>query len=216
MSNNSLVYVILDNGHGINTPGKRSPLMEDNHVFYEWEYNRKMVKRLSEMIDSRRHQLLNEGIDLRYMILVPESTDISLNERVMRANNFAKGKTNVILVSCHCNAAGDAKNWNTATGWEVFTTIGETNSDKLAEHMVVAAKNILKDKKLRLDYSDGDGDKESNFFILKKTNVPSVLVENFFMTNKDDVKFLESEDGLNRCCEVIYQGIVNYAKNNIK
>ena len=38
----------------------------------------------------------------------------------------------------------------------------------------------LKGKKLRTDYADNDPDKESNFYVLKHTNCPAVLTENFF------------------------------------
>ena len=43
------MLVILDNGHGVNTPGKRSPKLSDGRIFYEWEFNRKVVKRIAEL-----------------------------------------------------------------------------------------------------------------------------------------------------------------------
>ncbi len=33
----------------------------------------------------------------------------------------------------------------------------------------------------RSDYSEGDPDKEANFYVLKHTIMPAVLTENFFM-----------------------------------
>ena len=71
------MLVILDNGHGVNTPGKCSPKLSDGRKFYEWEFNRKVVKRIAE--------LCHEA-GIRYLVLVPEDEDISLKERVTRIN----------------------------------------------------------------------------------------------------------------------------------
>ena len=107
--------ILLDPGHGLNTPGKRSP---DGH-FLEAIYNRKIAKRIVA-------ELQNKGYDAE--LLVPESEDISLQERVRRANEHchALGKSNVILVSIHVNAAGDGTQWMNATGWSCYTCKGQT------------------------------------------------------------------------------------------
>ena len=47
----SNTLVILDNGHGINTPGKRSPVWDDGTQLFEWKFNRNIVKELLK-IDS--------------------------------------------------------------------------------------------------------------------------------------------------------------------
>ena len=67
--------VILDNGHGINTPGKCSP----SKSLKEWEYNRDIVTRIKTVLTQ---------LGIQYRILVPETTDISLSTRVKRANNI--------------------------------------------------------------------------------------------------------------------------------
>ena len=36
--------VLLDNGHGENTPGKRSPKWSDGSQLFEWEYAREIAK----------------------------------------------------------------------------------------------------------------------------------------------------------------------------
>ena len=68
---------ILDNGHGIETAGKRSPVWDDGTQLFEWEFNRDIVKRVSSMLEE-------EGI--QYRILVPETKDVSLSARCKRAN----------------------------------------------------------------------------------------------------------------------------------
>ena len=67
------MLVILDNGHGHNTPGKCSPVWKDGSQLFEWEFNRKVVREIKIRLD-------NLGIENH--ILVPEEHDISLKERV--------------------------------------------------------------------------------------------------------------------------------------
>ena len=44
---NKNIVIVLDNGHGENTPGKRSPKLEDGSQFFEWEFNRDIVNRIA-------------------------------------------------------------------------------------------------------------------------------------------------------------------------
>lgn len=41
---------ILDNGHGKNTPGKRSPKLADGRQLMEYEFNRAIVKKIATML----------------------------------------------------------------------------------------------------------------------------------------------------------------------
>jgi len=87
--------ILIDNGHGIETPGKRSP----DGVLREYAWNRLIASRIVE-------RLLSLGLDAE--LLVPEERDISLPERCRRVNTWCRrlGKDNVILISIHANAAG--------------------------------------------------------------------------------------------------------------
>lgn len=161
--------ILLDNGHGIDTPGKRSNIKP----FFEYEFNRDIVNRIAI-------QLAELNID--FSILVTEMNDISLNERVRRANAYVK-KGKCLLVSIHANAGG-------GTGFEVFTTPGQNNSDKAAELFAKSFSETFPKEKLRVDLSDKDLDKEANFQIIKCTNCPAVLTESFFMDNKNDIEIL--------------------------
>lgn len=186
--------IILDNGHGNNTPGKRSPKWEDGTQLFEYEFNRDIVKRIAAMLAKDK---------INTIILVPESNDVSLQERCNRANRIYKNSgNNSILISVHGNAGG-------GTGWECYTTVGNTKSDSIATILYEeAAAEFAKDGwKVRSDMSDGDPDKESQFYILKHTNCPAVLTENFFMDNLKDCKFMMSEEGRNRIAKIHYKAI---------
>ena len=190
--------VLIDNGHGENTPGKRSP---DGRL-REWAYSR-------EIADMVVAGLCKKGIDAER--IVNEDTDVPLSERCRRANEIYKETGNkAILVSIHCNAAGNGANWMQARGWEAWTSVGQTKADILADCLYDVAENVLPKMKIRKDISDGDSDKESNFYILKHTNCPAVLTENFFQDNKEDVEYLLSREGKEVIVQIHVDGIIKF------
>ena len=91
--------ILIDNGHGKTTPGKRSP----DGRFLEYIFNRTIARQIVA-------DLADRGYDAE--LLVPEDDDIPLVERCSRANAIVsrEGTDNVILVSIHTNAFGTAKN----------------------------------------------------------------------------------------------------------
>lgn len=193
------MIVLLDNGHGKDTAGKRSP---DGRLL-EYAYAREITKRMEQALKA-------QGYDVR--LIVPEENDISLQERCNRVNRICDkyGKNNVILVSVHCNAAGMGKSWMTGRGWEAWTSVGQTKADELATCIYKAAEK--EGLKVRKDETDGDPDKEGHLYILKHTKCPAVLTENMFQDNKEDVEFLLSENGKQVITRVNVNGIVEYIK----
>ena len=189
--------ILFDSGHGRETPGKRSP----NGVFREWAWNKDVVEITIETLKSL-------GYDA--VFINPEEDDVALSERVKRVNKYGK---DAILVSVHCNAAGNGRDWINARGWSIWTSVGKTESDKIATYIFNEAENKWGKKKVRKEMNDGDVDYESNFYILRKSICPAVLVENFFMDNKDDYDYLCSPESIYECSDVIVKGLVNYLKN---
>ena len=203
--------ILIDNGHGLNTPGKRSP----DGKFLEATYNREIAKRIVA-------ELQNKGYDAE--LLVPEEEDIPLKERVRRVNAACSasssclaptGHPNVILISIHVNAAGNGSKWMNATGWSCYTSKGQTESDKLADCLYQAAIKNFPGKRIRTDYSDNDSDWEENFYILRKSNCAAVLTENFFMDNHSDLDFIQSQAGKQAIIVTHIEGIIEYL-NSIK
>lgn len=191
--------ILLDPGHGINTPGKRSP----DGRFLEYRFNREV----SRLIIS---DLLDRGFDCE--TIVPEETDISLQERCARVNRHCRqlGINNVILVSIHANASGNGKEWTSPSGWSVYTSVGNTRADLLATHLADAARKHLPNMIIRSDYSDGDIDFEESFYILRHTLCPAVLIENGFFTNVQEVQFLLLRSGTRAIADLHVEGIVEY------
>ena len=191
--------ILLDNGHGIDTPGKRSP----DGFFREYSYNR--------YIASQIHQRLRT-LGLDSLLIVAEENDIPLPGRCRRVNQICRevGRDQALLVSIHVNAAGNGSEWMSARGWSCYTTPGQTRADELATCLYRAATEHLYGHKIRMDYTDGDSDIESSFYILRHTLCPAVLTENLFMDNKEDVAFLESTAGALAIVNLHIEGICQY------
>ena len=193
------MLILIDPGHGIDTPGKRSP----DGKFLEYLWNRQIADLLLD-------RFMIMGIDAS--LVVTETNDISLSTRVQRVNKVCSkvGASNVILLSIHSNAAGDGSKWMSAQGWSCYTSKGETNSDVIAECLYDAFETEFTDRKIRKDMSDGDRDWEENFYVLKKSKCPAVLLENFFYDNRDECAWLLKNKTKERIADAIVKGIIQY------
>lgn len=172
------MIVLLDNGHGgiINneyqTPGKRSPKWADGSQLFEGEFNRAIVNGIIEELTR---------LKIPYVNIAPEYRDVTLETRVNRANEYKSQKC--FYLSVHSNAGG-------GHGSEVYTSPGNTKSDKIATIFGEEFQKSFPDRRLRTDFSDGDLDKEQHFYVLTKTAMPAILTENFFMDNEEECKEL--------------------------
>lgn len=179
----SKTLVILDAGHGIDTPGKRSPIWSDKSQLFEYKFNRNVVDKITTFLG-------DAGIS--YISIINTDKDTSLVDRCNSINNFYdayKNKYFIYLISVHGNAADNAP---TASGIEVWTTKGITRSDKIADVFYNKLKTL--GWKMRSDTIDGDSDKEENFYILKNSNCPAILTENGFYTNEQECKKMMSSE----------------------
>lgn len=190
--------VLIYNGHGKETPGKCSP---DGRL-REYAYTREIADRVVAALQSK-------GIDASR--IVPEESDISLAERCARANAIYKesGKQ-AILVSVHCNAAGNGSAWMSARGWSVFV---DPTASQNSRRLATAIANVATGKGVKVRKETGDRNYwVQGLYICKHTNCPAVLVENFFQDNKEDVAFLLSEEGKQCVTDITVQGILDYLK----
>ena len=174
---------LLDNGHGglidgeYQTAGKRSPVWPDGSQLFEGEFNRAIVARLVELM---------AAAGIPYNVIAPEHEDISLVERVRRANTWSS--KDCAYLSVHANAGG-------GSGYEVYTSKGETKSDALASVFFSEFAREFPDIKMRSDMVDGDVDKEANFYVLRETAMSAVLTESFFMDTEADCRVLMCPEG---------------------
>lgn len=193
--------ILIDPGHGIDTPGKRSP----DGLFREYLWNRQVADLILE-------GLLSAGVDAS--LVVTETNDVTLRNRVNRVNTICNrvGASNVLLVSVHANAAGNGSAWMNAKGWSCYTSKGKTKSDQVAECLYDAFEEEFQDRKIRKDMSDGDRDWEENFYVLQKSKCPAVLLENFFYDNREECAWMLQEETKKRIASAAVKGIIKYIK----
>ncbi|MCQ2152893.1 MAG: N-acetylmuramoyl-L-alanine amidase [Bacteroidales bacterium] len=189
----------MDNGHGVDTPGKRSP----DGKLREYAWNRLIASRIVAAPTDLGHDA---------QLLVPEQKDISLSERCRRVNSWylLHGKQNAILVSIHVNAYGNGSEWTQPHGWSIYTSKGKTAADALATCIFEAAKKYLPDMQMRTDNSDGDPDFEEAFYILRHSLCPAVLSENGFMTNEQECRWLQTRTAKQAIVDLHVEGITEF------
>ena len=194
-----MLYAILDNGHGVDTPGKCSP--DKRLLEYKWT---------REVVDLIIQKLEQNGI--KYYKLVPEEKDIPLKERTKRANDFYKSHPECILISVHCNAAGADNKWHNARGLSVFIAQNaSSNSKRLAGCLTKQADK--ENLSIRLQYPDKPYWVQS-LAMCRDTKMPAVLTENLFQDNKEDVDFLLSDKGKETIANLHVNAILEYGRQD--
>lgn len=148
--------VCLDDGHGLGTAGKRTPPIPQlkGRVVRENEFNREVVKHLD--IELRR-------CGFRTILTAPGDNDVPLSTRTGVANQHNAD----LFVSCHYNVGG-------GEGVESYHFPGSSRGKRAAE---LIQKQILQSGIYRRDR----GVKSANFYVLRKTKMPAVLIEYGFM-----------------------------------
>ena len=186
--------VIIDNGHGRETPGKRSP---DGRLL-EWRWTRDTALQLKTELEKR-------GITAT--LLVPEDTDVPLATRVERANAIAKTHSDSILVSIHVNAA-PGKGWSEASGFSAWIC---DKASRKSERLAKLFQTLSKDMGLGGNrWVPQEGFFRANFYIVKRTTMPAVLTENLFQTNRQEVDYLLTPEGRNRLVALHVKAIERY------
>lgn len=216
------MIIILGTAHDAATSGKRSP----DGKFREYKYSREICAAVKAKLEAQGYTVYIDCPEDN----VASTQNAELTKRVKFVNDLCAkyGTANCIYVSIHNDAAGSGSKWLTAGGWTAYTSVGKTNADKLAECLYDAAEKHLKpyveymtagkktgaydakQKPFRTDTSDGDRDKEANFYVLKSTKCPAVLTENLFQDNKADVDFLLSDNGRQAIINLHTEGIIQY------
>lgn len=200
--------ILIDNGHGDNTPGKCSP---DGRL-REYAWSRECAKRLVAALKKK-------GYDAE--LITPEASDVKLQTRVSRVNNICKavGARNCLLVSIHNNASGSDGKWKDACGWSVFVSkIACENSKKLARMLTAEAmkRELMGNRSVPIQKYWTWSWTDKDIYILEKSACPAVLTENMFQDHKGDVDYLLSEEGMTELVDLHVDGITKYVEAEIR
>ncbi len=194
----------LDNGHGKQTPGKRSPLFDDGRTrFLEYEFNRDIVRRIKEALDEK---------GVKYFITVPEvDIDDFLKGRVDRANNL-RSDLPKLFISVHANAAPapSSESWAQAKGIETWFFHGSARSQKLA---AVFQKHLI--EKTGFRNRNIKSQPQGQFYVLRNTAMPAALTENGFYNNKEEAAELMKPEVRQKIADAHVEAILEIEKSGL-
>ena len=156
---------------------------------------------VSKLVES---QLVAAGHEVKLTRTDREQAETDdLDYRTSLANGWGAD----VFISIHCNSAASPS----AAGYEVWTSPGDTPGDVLATCIYEQIAAEFPDRDGRADYSDGDPDKESRFYVLVHTDAPACLVEMAFISSDEEAALLSDAAWQDRYARAITKGITDYA-----
>jgi N-acetylmuramoyl-L-alanine amidase len=218
-----IAAIIVDPGHGGKDPGAVGTFTENGRTWSSIE------KEITLKVSAEIHALLSRTYpDKR--ILLTRDRDIfpSLQERVDLANSVSPGENEaVIFISVHCNSSFN----KTARGYEVWyldpdyrrelidrSKYGESAAivnrmmeEEFTTESIIMGQNILS----RLEEALGSitpnrGLKAEKWFVVRNAQMPAVLVELPFVSNREDAGIMAGDAYLKKFSDAIYKGIVDF------
>ena len=172
-----MAKIALDAGHGLYTPGKRCLKKLDKRETREWIINDRVTDALELYLKLAGHSVL------RVDDWDDGHTDVTLNDRVRKANNWKADA----YISVHHNAG---INGGSGGGTVVYVSKGcQAKSIKLQE--AVYKRVIVRGK---LKGNRYDGTLSANFYVIRKTKMPAILIECGFMDSAVDIKHILDTD----------------------
>ncbi|MBQ9092334.1 MAG: N-acetylmuramoyl-L-alanine amidase CwlD [Anaerotignum sp.] len=180
--------IVLDAGHGGWDPGKTGTAGAN-----EKDLNLAVTEKLSEYLEQGGAEVIltREDDDA---LGSGKKTDMAERKRI--ANESGAD----ILVSIHQNAFPSAK----AKGAQVFYHKNSANGKVLAECVQESLRS-------RVDGSNQRQAKENkDYYILRTTEIPAVIVECGFLSNQEEEKLLNDAGYQEKLAWAIYCGILDY------
>lgn len=179
-----MMKIMLDAGHGYNTPGKRSP-----DGMREYEFNRAVA--------NYARSFLQNYENVTVYFAHSDERDVPLQERTDKANRLDVDA----YVAIHANAFGSG-GWTSPRGIETYVyTSRPPVATQLAQRI---QRNLIAETGL-----PDRGVKTASFHVLRETEMEAVLVEGGFMTNKEDIKLLRSETYRKTVAEAIVNAVAS-------
>ncbi|MDQ0233486.1 N-acetylmuramoyl-L-alanine amidase [Metabacillus malikii] len=180
--------MMIDAGHGFETPGKRTV-----DGMREYEFNRAVANEMKRLLAGYEN--------VTTMFSHSDQKDVPLLERTRKAN-----QANVdVFISIHANAHGNGKEWTSAEGIETFVY---ESKPKEALGLAKAVQAEL----IKLTGRKDRGVKTASFHVLKATKMTAILCECGFMTNKFEASLLRTPGYRNLCALAIVNGLATYYK----
>ncbi|MDR1558287.1 MAG: N-acetylmuramoyl-L-alanine amidase [Clostridiales bacterium] len=179
--------VLIDAGHGGADPGKVSGKTEEKNINLEIA---KMLQGYLEQADATVFMTRVDDSDLA------QTKKSDMYSRKLTANTSKAD----IFVSIHQNSYPDSS----VQGSQVFYFNRSDNSKRLAECIQKEIKAFVNSR------NKYEATENSNYYVLRQTTMPAVIVECGFLTNQNEKYKLNDPDYQDRLAWAIYMGIVDY------
>ncbi|MDR0732003.1 MAG: N-acetylmuramoyl-L-alanine amidase [Treponema sp.] len=218
-----IAAIIVDPGHGGKDPGAIGTFTENGRSWSSIE------KDITLKVSREVHALLGRNYPGK-RILLTRDRDVfpTLQERVDLANSVSPAENEaVIFISIHANASFN-KN---ARGYEVWyldpeyrrelidrSKYGESAAivnrmmeEEFTTESIMMGQNILRRMGEALgNITPNRGLKAEKWFVVKNAEMPAVLVELPFVTNREDAGIMADDAYLKKFADAIYKGIVDF------
>lgn len=180
------VVIVVDPGHGGEDPGK----VGINDVL-EKDLNLQIAKKVKKLLEEAGIKIVMTRTNDK----VPDAKKEDLNQRVQLIND-----TKPKLALCiHQNSYPDAK----IKGAQVFYHTITPEAEDVA--------TIVQEQLRTVDPTNTRQIKENDtYFMLKNTQVPTIIVECGFLTNPDEAAKLTQEDYQDKLAQAICEGVVKW------
>lgn len=200
--------IACDDGHGMETPGKRTHLLKEDIKFKGKIYKKGSIIHENEFNENIMNLFIEacKRCGINTIEVAPSNKDVPLADRVNKANSNKAD----LYISFHANAL--TGNWQTGAYGLVVIKPEKCSSktNELANNVYDYLKNEVK------WYSNGAikyGVREDieisgrALYVLKKTSMPAILVEYGFMDNWEDVKIMTTDKFAKDCAEATLKGV---------
>jgi N-acetylmuramoyl-L-alanine amidase len=226
MSSFRVAAIIIDPGHGGKDSGAAGNL----------KVNGKTVKIYEKDITLKTGLALRDRLIQAYpdkRILMTRDADIypTLDQRAEMANAVTvRDNEAVIFISIHANwgANSNARGyevWHITSGQhrklldpskhnyssDINAILNAMLEEEFTTESILLADSILAGlQKTFGSAMPSRGRKANDWFVVRNSRMPAVLVELGFISNQQDALFMTSEDGLNKFTDSLYNGIINF------
>ncbi len=185
--------IVIDPGHGGNDPGKvaiNSALEKDVNLAIALKLKKYLEQEDMEVVMTRQE---DKGLY--------EETDSNKKVHDMK-NRLAimEGAKPALVVSVHQNSYHE----ESVSGVQVFYYRDSAEGKRAAllmQEQMIATLQPAKEREAK---------ENSTYYILKKTTVPTIIVECGFLSNREEADRLTSEDYQERVAWAIHLGIMRY------
>lgn len=185
--------IVIDPGHGGNDPGKvaiNSALEKDVNLAIALKLKKYLEQEDMEVVMTRQE---DKGLY--------EETDSNKKVHDMK-NRLAimEGAKPALVVSVHQNSYPE----ESVSGVQVFYYRDSAEGKRaalLVQEQMIATLQPAKEREAK---------ENSTYYILKKTTVPTIIVECGFLSNREEADRLTSEDYQERVAWAIHLGIMRY------